>query len=254
MESILIREFSTKNIKFYITADYHIEESVYQKIIKSDKFLRWVSEMEKSREEMVLSEIHIQSHDMFGPNLGFLKFTAHVKNAVSGRAYNSIVFMRGDAVAVLVILIVSGRKYIVVTKQPRIPVGQFRCVETCAGMIENGESDPSKVKVRAFKEMQEELHITIDLKKIVDLTSWAGIPNGILLSPGGCDERMRLFFAEEECSLPTLASFQGKATGDKNEDIITSVIPYESWIKSDDAKLRLCVSMYEQYRQQYPRK
>lgn len=250
MESITIRQYKRGNMDFYVSSDFYINQEVYEKIVNSDKFERWVNDMEKEYETMQLSEVHIQSYDMFGSRLGFVKFLAKVVNKKTDKVYNSVVFMRGDAVAVLVILNVSGKKYILVTRQPRIPVARSRCVEICAGMLENGENDPSKVKVRALKEMEEELKIKVGLENIVDLTSWANIPDGVCLSQGGCDERMKLFFVENECSLKTLASINNRATGTENEDIIVNAIPFNDWIKYDDSKLRLCIQLYQLYSEQ----
>ena len=62
--------------------------------------------------------------DMFGPNVGFVKFKAVA--TVNGVEQPGIVFMRGDAIGVLVILECHGKEWTILTVQTRVPQGVRR--------------------------------------------------------------------------------------------------------------------------------
>ena len=64
---------------------------------------------------------------MFGPRVGFLKFRSTAKVNAGGEkgviTVPGIVFMRGGAVGVLVILECDGKEYTLLTNQARVPIG-----------------------------------------------------------------------------------------------------------------------------------
>ena len=88
---------------------------------------------------------------MFGPRVGFIKFNADAE--VNGKWCPGIVFMRGASVAILVILRCGGEEWVVLTKQPRMPIGMSSFPEIPAGMIDNSGTFGA-----AAKEMKEDGH------------------------------------------------------------------------------------------------
>jgi ADP-sugar diphosphatase len=87
-----------------------------------------------------IKDIYVQSLDMFGPRVGFIKFRSTAQVYVGGKKglinVPGIVFMRGGAVGVLVILECDGQEYTILTKQARVPVGQSALPEIPAGMLD----------------------------------------------------------------------------------------------------------------------
>ena len=91
--------------------------------------------------EFSLKSIIVQSVDMFGQRVGFLKFKAEGLGR-DGKEMSSIVFMRGSSVAVLVIIRCDedGELFTILTVQPRFSTGKYRFHELPAGMMdENGD-------------------------------------------------------------------------------------------------------------------
>ena len=99
-------------------------------------FQKWAASLDK---QLCVRSVHMQSVDKFGPRIGFIKFRADVTK--DGRFVPGIVFMRGGAVAILVVLRVtradgSTREATVLTLQPRVPIGKVAWPEIPAGMLD----------------------------------------------------------------------------------------------------------------------
>jgi ADP-sugar diphosphatase len=172
---------------------------------------------------------------MFGPRVGFMKFKADVK--VDGKAPPGIVFMRGGAVAVLVVLKHDSTLYTVLVRQPRVAVGKPNMPEIPAGMLD-GEGKFSGV---AAKELKEETGVSIEEADLIDMTHLAFGDEypGMYPSCGGSDEFNRLFLYRKEVSAAELADMQGRLHGvaSEGEMIKLEVIPLaDLWKKSPDAK------------------
>ena len=77
-----------------------------------------------------LKSLTIQSVDMFGPRVGFIKFKADITDS-SGTNIPSIVFMRGGAVGMMILIACEEdrKQYTVLTVQPRVPVGKYNFPE-----------------------------------------------------------------------------------------------------------------------------
>ncbi|HEU5114981.1 MAG TPA: NUDIX domain-containing protein [Candidatus Paceibacterota bacterium] len=155
----------------------------------------------------------------------FAKFKAEVYDNEGKLVMPGIVFLRGGAVAMLVVFHCEGEEYTVLTNQPRFASGSSSFPEIAAGMLD-GEGNFAGV---AAREMEEELGITIKTDELVDLTHLANSNNwpGMFPSPGACDEFIRIFLYEREITREKLEEFRGKTTGlaSENERIKLSVIP-----------------------------
>jgi ADP-sugar diphosphatase len=202
--------------------------------VNAAPFKEWVRTVEKNP-RMLVEKITIQSVDMFGPRFGFIKFKADVK--VDGKAPPGIVFMRGGAVAVLVVLKHGTSNYTVMVRQPRVAVGNPNMPEIPAGMLD-GEGRFSGV---AAKEMQEETGISIAETELIDMTQlvYGDEYPGMYPSCGASDEFNRLFLYRREVSAEELADMQGRLHGvvSEGEIIKLEILPLtELWKKSPDAK------------------
>ena len=191
--------------------------------LEHQMFLDWVERMGSSTDYRVNS-IDIQSIDMFGPNVGFIKFKADVRDREGGFV-PGVVFMRGGAVTVLVILECEGEEHVILTVQPRVPIGSFCFPELPAGML----GGSGNFEGTAARELKEETGIAIDASELVDLTAavYKDHYRGVYPSAGGCDEFIRIFLYKKEVTKEELLSFQGKLTGElhEGEKITLNLVP-----------------------------
>ena len=94
-----------------------------------------------------------------------------------------MVFMRGGAVGVLVILECEGKEYTIITYQARVPVACSNLPEIPAGMLD------AKGNFRgvAAEEIAQECDIEIKEEELIDLTelAYGDTWRGMLPSAGG---------------------------------------------------------------------
>lgn len=150
-----------------VTYQTPIEESAVKLALAGVPFQEWLKQLE-TQQNLNLKSILIQNIDMFGPRVGFIKFKGEVTKTViteqvdlngvksllrEEKQIPNIVFMRGGSVAILVVLITpKNRKYTLLTRQARFPIGFDHFPEIPAGMLD-GNGDFKGV---AAKEMEEE--------------------------------------------------------------------------------------------------
>ncbi|OUZ99476.1 NUDIX hydrolase domain [Macleaya cordata] len=184
--------------------------------------------------------------DMFGTRIGFLKFKADVLHNETGNKVPGIVFSRGPAVAVLILLDSGDETYVVLTEQVRVPVGRL-ILELPAGMLDDDKGD---VIGTAVREVEEETGIKLKMADMVNLTSFLDPSTGgkVFPSPGGCDEELSLFMYKGHVDKEVIATLHGKETGlrDHGELIKVRVVPYDKlWRITADAKVLSAITLYE---------
>ncbi|KAL9679397.1 hypothetical protein QQ045_017256 [Rhodiola kirilowii] len=195
---------------------------------------------------MLLERVLIQDVDMFAKRIGFLKFKADVCDKESGQQVPGIVFARGAAVAVLVILESGDETFAVLTEQARVPVGKV-ILELPAGMLDD---DKDNLLGTAVREVEEETGIHLSRAKMVDLTAFLEPSTGcrVFPSPGGCDEEMSLFLYRGIVDGRVISELQGREMGlrEHGELINVHVVPYNKlWRVTSDAKVLMAVALYE---------
>ncbi|KAL4019015.1 hypothetical protein IC575_022650 [Cucumis melo] len=228
-----------------------VSDSDFRNAIDSSLFKQWLMNLQSesgilTKGAMSLKRVLIQGVDMFGNKIGFLKFKADVYDKQTGKKVPGIVFARGPAVAVLILLSCEGETYAVLTEQVRVPVGKLM-LELPAGMLDDDKGDFVGTAVR---EVEEEIGIQLRLEDMVDLTGFLDQSTGcrVFPSPGGCDEGIGLFLYRGSASKETIAELQGKETGlrDHGELIKVHVVPYEKlWRVTADAKALMAIALYE---------
>ena len=190
-----------------ITHSAEIPRSIAEQALLHRPFLEWVQKCRDSN--LVIHDLYIQSVDMFGPKVGFIKFRTSV--TANGVTKTHIVFLRSDAVGVLVVLICNGVRYLVLTRQARVPTGSSNFLEIPAGMMDTS----GDVVGVALDELEQETGITLNSDQLSKL-----VP--IVPSAGGTCEVVYLFSCEIECTKEKLEEFQGKLTGlIKEGEVIT---------------------------------
>lgn len=221
--------------------------------VESKPFRDWVANISRVREGDRAMEVHgveVQSVDMFGPRVGFVKLKSHCTLRDGAKHHTEhrlpgICLLRGGAVGILVALHCAddGETYSLLVEQPRVPIGDVSALELPAGMI---DASTGTVKGVAAKEMEEECGIQVREADLVDLTTLAYLSSdsdessapafpGIYPSPGGCDEAIRLMYLEKSVTTEDLEGMKNRLGGLREEgEIITLRV-----VKMDDV-WRLC--------------
>eukprot|EP01126_Amoeba_proteus_P016029 TRINITY_DN1732_c0_g1_i2.p1 TRINITY_DN1732_c0_g1~~TRINITY_DN1732_c0_g1_i2.p1 ORF type:complete len:138 (+),score=20.55 TRINITY_DN1732_c0_g1_i2:484-897(+) len=119
--------------------------------------------------------------------------------------------MRGGSVAVLVILVCSGKEYVLLVCQNSIATGHCNFPSLPAGMV---DSEGFFAGVAA-KEIREETGLVINSGDLVDLIqlSYGEKYEGMYVSVGGTDEFVRLYYYTRNVTQEELNGLEGKLTG-----------------------------------------
>lgn len=221
-----------------------------------------------------LQSITIQTIDRFGGNrLGFIKMKAVVKNA-DGESLPGSIFLRGGAVAMLIILTCNEdptERYCLMCRQPRVPAGSLDFQELPAGMLD----DSGTFAGAAAKEIEEECGMQIPESELIDLTKLAAehqaqqlasspgdgdagaqerLQQALYSSCGGSDEFIAIFLHEKKLPRKEIDEMRGKLTGlrDHGEKITLKVVKLEDlwWEGRADGKSLGAVALYEGLRRE----
>ncbi|GLT40426.1 hypothetical protein SLA2020_145630 [Shorea laevis] len=228
-----------------------LSDTEFRTAIDSSLFKQWLKNLQSksgilANGDMTLTQVLIQGVDMFGKRIGFLKFKADIIHKMTGKKVPGIVFARGPAVAVLILLQSEGETYAVLTEQARVPTGRV-VLELPAGMLDDDKGDFVGTAVR---EVEEEIGIHLNLEDVIDLTAFLDLSPEckVFPSPGGCDEEIGLFLYRGHVDKKIITQLQGKETGlqERGELIKVHVVPYEKlWRMTADAKALMAIAIYE---------
>ncbi|PON64079.1 Dihydroneopterin triphosphate diphosphatase [Trema orientale] len=234
-----------------IVAAPGVSDSEFRSAIDSSLFKQWLKNTQSesgilSGGALYLDRVLIQGVDMFGKRIGFLKFKADIFDKATGEKVPGIVFARGPAVAVLILLDSEDETYAVLTEQVRVPVGRL-ILELPAGMLDDDKGDFVGTAVR---EVEEETGINLNVGDMIDLTALLDSSTGcrVFPSPGGCDEEISVFLYRGQVEKGVIAQLQGKETGlrEHGELIRVRVVPYDIlWRMTADAKVLTAIALYE---------
>lgn len=128
----------------------------------------------------------------------------------NGKAVPACVFLRGDSVAVLVVLVdkMTKEKYILNVTQPRIAVGEDNHEECVAGMLDTSNNFIGV----AAKEILEETGLNITDYGLEELCS-----KPIPMSQGACDEKIKYYTVEIPMNKKDILALEMKCTGNAEE-------------------------------------
>ena len=220
-----------------------------EKVLDAQVFKDWVSAVDADP-LLYIAAVEIQSVDMFGPRIGFIKFKSRALVNIGGDEgiveVPGIVFMRGGAVGVLVILECEGEEHTIMTYQARVPVGIHNLPEVPAGMLDGS----GNFRGVAADEIAEECDLVISEDELVDLTdlAYGDKWKGMLPSAGGCDEFLRLYMFRRPVEREVLTELEGRLTGlrSEGERIKLHIVPLQdAWKLSPDAKLLSCLTLFD---------
>jgi ADP-sugar diphosphatase len=201
--------------------------------------------------EIKVDAVEVQSVDFFGKRMGFAKLIAKA-SLLSTPALRlpGIVFLRGPAVAVLLVLECDGVEYALLCVQPRLAIGAAGYREIPAGMLD----DEERFGGVAAKELKEETGIELREGDMVELCALAqganAVRSGLFPSVGACDEMLRLFYAKRYVSTSFLEGLQGKLCGspDESEQIRLELVLYDALWRETDAKTLVAVLLRDKLR------
>ena len=204
----------------------HLEPKM-NAIKASRKFTKWLDNIQQ--DTIKIKKIRVTDADFFGAiepdRLGFVKVTAEAVDAKTDTRIPSIAFIRGESVAILIIVTVqeTGFKYVLMCEQIRFPIGR-RIVEACAGMIDHLTGNIIGV---AFKEVKEETGFVINKDDSLLISHGSIYP-----SPGGCDEEIHLFSWTTTISQQEFDEKQEKVFGENQYECIKLIFyKYEEFDK-----------------------
>lgn len=232
------------NIK--VTFKYPINQQYWPLIEQFIPFQNWVAKWENAQlEHVTFQGLEIEDISFFGNNkIGFLKFKLDARWS-DGKPLPGIVFMRGDAVAVLLILTDdASNKFVLLVKQPRVPVSSMDFLELPAGMVD----DEKNFHSAALKELKEECGLEIMPEEMLELGS---SQEGYAVSPGGSDEYLTLFLVEKQVSVDELKDLQGRLGGlrDEGERIQIELVKFSDVIgKTRSLSVLAAIALYNNRR------
>ncbi len=207
-----------------------------QLVVNSKQFNDWLKKMDP---RFTIQKIDVQTADKrFDDGLLFAKIKAEVVDE-NGDFVPGSVFLRGDAVAMLVILNDGKNKWAVLTCQQRFPVGVYESIEIPAGMMD----DHGDFAGTAAREIEEETGLIIKKETLTFLEE-------IVVSGGGSDERIQLFACEIFKSKEEIKELHGKVTGavHENERIKLMIVPFDELPQhTKDPKTLLAYGFYHNW-------
>lgn len=226
----------------------HLVDSM-DSLQSAPKMINWVSKLDQTQIEVrsiAISDIDWFSAKPDPKRLGFVKVSVDATDKTTGKKIlSNIVFIRGDAVAILIIVKVKSARgriteHVLLCEQMRLPTGGCRR-EICAGMMDS-EGNIASV---ALKEIEEETGFKIqNVSELISLGS-------MYPSQGGCDEEIHLYawttmITEQEFEEKMCRVFGNSLEG---EEIKLSFVPMKEFKKTvlteiKDSKAETAVRRY----------
>jgi 8-oxo-dGTP pyrophosphatase MutT (NUDIX family) len=172
-------------------------------LAESSQFDTWLSRMDS---RFCIHNINVQAVDTrFDGGLLFAKLAATVTDE-NGDRIPGAVFLRGDAVGILIVLSAEQREWVVLITQPRFPSGRFESVEIPAGMMD----DRGDFCGTAAREIKEETGLEFQVDELEFLGDF-------FPSCGGSDENLRLYVCRREMPEAEIHALQGSLAGMPHE-------------------------------------
>ncbi|XP_031258853.1 nudix hydrolase 14, chloroplastic-like isoform X2 [Pistacia vera] len=153
----------------HVVAAPGLSEAEFRSAVESSLLNQWLKNLQGqtgilASGDMLLKQVLIQGVDMFAKRIGFLKFKADIFNKETGKKVPGIVFARGPAVAVLILL----DSEVPCVSKVRVPTGRL-ILELPAGMLDD---DKGNFVGTAVREVEEEIGINLNVEDMVDLTAF----------------------------------------------------------------------------------
>ncbi|CAL1148561.1 unnamed protein product [Cladocopium goreaui] len=233
-----------------VEAEANVSPALLEQALSFVPFQDWLRKLQRHRDSFRLQRVTVQSVDMFGKKVGFVKLKSEVYDR-DGDPLAGICFLRGGSVAVLVILeSESGKEYCLQVRIDNVCTVQPQYMALPAGMLD-GNGDFGGAMAR---EMEEETGIRCDAKNLLDMTAlvYGEEFEGMYPSVGACDEFIRLFLFRRRMRQEEILSLEGKLMGlrEENEKIKLCLVPLaDLWHLSPDAKGLCALLLYSKLKE-----
>lgn len=151
-------------------------------------FKKWLRNFD--HKNMRIEAIAIQSADILGGRVVFIKFEVFAVSVETGAQIPGIVFMRGDSVQISVRVKNkdTGQIFYLLVQQPRIPIGLYDMIEIPAGVL---DPDGKTLISRALAELSEETSVVVSADAL-------RADGSFVPSTGGSDETIHCFSVDVE--------------------------------------------------------
>jgi 8-oxo-dGTP pyrophosphatase MutT (NUDIX family) len=235
-----------KNGHIEIIPKYEHLEDQMESLIVAPKFRSWLNNFDP--QQITIRSVTITDIDWFSATcnplkLGFVKCQSEAYDFKTGKKIvSSISFIRGNSVAILIIVKIIGQnnEYVLLCEQHRLPIGK-KAKEIVAGMM---DSEGNIISV-VLKEVNEETGFNI--KHVSELRALGSY----YASPGGSDEEIHLFAWTTTITAAEFEEKQKKIFGqaEENEEIKLSFVNLHKFRETcvygiGDAKAEIALSRY----------
>eukprot|EP00435_Cladocopium_sp_Y103_P028550 s428_g7.t1 len=234
-----------------LEAEANVSPALLEQALSFVPFQDWLRKLQRHRDSFRLQRVTVQSVDMFGKKVGFVKLKSEVYDR-DGDPLAGICFLRGGSVAVLVILESeeTAKEYCLQVRIDNVCTVQPQYMALPAGMLD-GNGDFGGAMAR---EMEEETGIRCDAKNLLDMTAlvYGEEFEGMYPSVGACDEFIRLFLFRRRMRQAEILSLEGKLMGlrEENEKIKLCLVPLaDLWHLSPDAKNLCALLLYSKLKE-----
>ena len=242
-------ESDTKRTSCVVSYDPSVSFHHVLKATQSTKFRNWLGRAEQEYEVQTIRLVHVE---MFGSRVGFIYLHAHAVPRAGGDPAPKVVLIRGNSVGLLVTVdltpgagagavhIGQGKgeapaegkedtvfppptatRFLALVSQAKLPAGEARCVELCAGMMD--ETPDAQARGKMVDEMEEEMGIRLTRQVMRRLGT-------ITTSPGLLDERVELFHAHVTLSTEQAQRWVSRVYGEEgtSESTRVQLIPMDA--------------------------
>lgn len=213
---------------------------------KLDNFRPFWDYCSRMDSRFLVESITIKAVIDFKDRIGFMLIDSKIRDK-DGDYIPGAAFLRGDSVVILTILRdEDGRDYVVLTKQPRSPIGKYDMVEIPAGTADGSKNLAGKAAIEAW----EEIGLEAKPKEFVDLTErvFGKSVRGIPASCGGSDEAYRVFAWLKKMPAKEIEKIKGRSKGlrEEGEKITVEVVRLDGEIVKllPDAKSLVALTLY----------
>jgi hypothetical protein len=206
---------------------------------------------------ITIKYVFVEAITMFGPNIGFVYFTADAEDQAGNKLPGSV-FLRGDSVCCLLVVEENNGDgalgySMVLVEEIKLPVGRA-ILQTPAGMLDVASGC---IRGKMVDEVKEETGIEISSACVnyKEVSSRELLYNTLIQfddffpSQGGCDESLKVFAYVCRRTTEELAAIHGSIKGNKaeHEQIKVHVKPL-TWALIDetmDSKLIVVASKFD---------
>lgn len=194
-----------------VWSDAHdIQQGHFEQALYNNKFTYWLNSLD--RKTVHICDVEIRDIIMDGFQVESIFARANLEHKVYNTPIPGYVLLKGHSVSVLVLLTdqQTGQQFMVLKKQLRVTTG--RSVLELPVMLLGDHS--GSLEGIAAEALMSELDINIKFDELRELTS-------AFTNPDACDEKISLFYYEQQVSETQIKDFQNRSMKGKHNTAFT---------------------------------